>query len=138
MALLVDTGVLYAAADTRDGDHDACSELLEARQAADLLVPPTVVTETAWLLANRLGDHAEHAFIASLAAGELTAVDLTSVDYQRCAELLATYDDLHLGLVDASVVALAERLNITTIATLNHRDFRVVRPAHCDAFELLP
>jgi predicted nucleic acid-binding protein len=49
--------------------------------------------------------------------------------------LLVTYADLHLGFVDASVVALAERLEITQIATLNHRDFR---PHHVDAFELLP
>ena len=33
---------------------------------------------------------------------------------------------------------IAERLKVTTIATLNHRDFTVVRPAHCEAFELLP
>lgn len=49
-----------------------------------------------------------------------------------------TYADLGLGLVDASVIAIAERLKVTTIATLNHRDFTVVRPAHCEAFELLP
>ncbi len=35
-------------------------------------------------------------------------------------------------------MALAERLDVTTIATLDHRDFRVVRPAHTDAFELIP
>lgn len=43
-----------------------------------------------------------------------------------------------LGTVDASVVAVAERLGITTIATLIHRGFAVVRPAHTTAFELLP
>lgn len=49
-----------------------------------------------------------------------------------------TYADLGLGPVDASVIAVAERLNVTTIATLSHRDFAVVRPADCEAFELLP
>ena len=45
---------------------------------------------------------------------------------------------MDLGTVDAAVIAIAERLNVTTLATINPRDFRVVRPAHCDAFELVP
>ncbi len=48
------------------------------------------------------------------------------------------YADLDLGTVDAAVIAIAERLNVTTLATINPRDFRVVRPAHCDTFELVP
>lgn len=69
---------------------------------------------------------------------DIHVVDLTRVDYLRCIELIDRYADLGLGLVDASIVAVAERLGHTMIATLNHRDFRVVRPAHCDAFELVP
>ena len=136
--IVVDTGVLYAAADRRDHDHDACVALLDAHPTAELAVPTTVITETALLIRSRLGDPTEAAFVASVAAGDFTIVDLTEVDYRRCAELLATYTDLHLGLVDASIVAVAERLAVTTLATLNDRDFRVVRPAHVDAFELVP
>jgi hypothetical protein len=33
---------------------------------------------------------------------------------------------------------VAENHQIATIATLNDRDFRVVRPQHCEAFELIP
>jgi hypothetical protein len=36
-----------------------------------------------------------------------------------------------LGLVDTNVVTVAERLRIGTIATLNRRDFAVVRPLAC-------
>ena len=64
--------------------------------------------------------------------------DLRPVDYQRSIELIRQYADLGLGFVDASIIAIAERLNLTEIATHNHRDFAVVRPAHCDAFELIP
>jgi predicted nucleic acid-binding protein len=49
-----------------------------------------------------------------------------------------TYADFPLGAADASVVAVAERLGGTRIATLDHRHFRALRPAHCSAFELLP
>jgi predicted nucleic acid-binding protein len=136
--IVIDTGVLYAAADSRDHDHDACVALLDARPSAELIVPAPVVTESALLIRSRLGDGTEQAFVASVAAGDFTIEDLTEVDYQRCAELLAAYEDLHLGLVDASVVAVSERLHISTIGTTNHRDFRVVRPRHVEAFTLLP
>jgi uncharacterized protein len=59
-------------------------------------------------------------------------------DWLRIAELVATYGDLPLGTVDASVVAAAERLDITDIATVDRRHFGVVRPGHTDAFTLLP
>lgn len=43
-----------------------------------------------------------------------------------------------MGGTDASIVAIAERLGVTQIATLDRRHFGVVRPNHVDAFTLLP
>jgi uncharacterized protein len=63
---------------------------------------------------------------------------LTVADTDRMAELVETYASLRLGGVDASVIAVAERLNVATIATLNRRDFTVVRPRHVQALTLLP
>ena len=48
------------------------------------------------------------------------------------------YADFPLGAADASVVALAERLNTDLIVTIDRRHFGVVRPRHCEAFRLLP
>jgi uncharacterized protein len=59
-------------------------------------------------------------------------------DWVRIAELVSEYRDLPLGTVDASVVAAAERLGITSLATLDRRHFGVVRPNHAPGFELLP
>ena len=97
-----------------------------------------VIAETAWMIESVVGPTAEAAFVASAANGELGVEDLEADDYRRCAELIERYADLGLGLVDASVVAVAERLGVTVLATLNRRDFTVVRPRHCEAFELLP
>jgi len=135
--ILVDTGVIYAVADRADADHDKCEQLL-ATHPGPLLVPTTVIVEAAWLIESRLGPAAEIAFLRSVIAGDLTRLDLTDADWDRAADLVQTYADLGLGLVDASLVALAERLSITTLATLNSRDFHVVRPAHTAAFTLLP
>jgi predicted nucleic acid-binding protein len=53
-------------------------------------------------------------------------------------ELVAQYHDLPLGSVDASVIAAAERLRVTEIATVDRRHFSVVRPTHAPAFRLVP
>jgi hypothetical protein len=136
--VVVDTGVLLAAADEDDRWHTHASSLLEERPAEQLILPATVAVEAAWLIASRLGAPTEAAFVASVAADEFTLTDLTGADWSRCAELTKRYLDLGLGLVDASVVAVAERLRITTVASTDRRDLLVVRPAHCDAFELIP
>lgn len=65
-------------------------------------------------------------------------VPVTAADLDRMAELVETYADFPLGLVDASVIAVAERLGAADIATLDRRHFSVVRPAHVPAFRLLP
>jgi uncharacterized protein len=76
--------------------------------------------------------------LRSVTSGELRRQDLTDEDWERAVGLAETYADLGLGLVDASVVAIADRMDVTTIASLNRRDFRVVRPRHVAAFELVP
>jgi predicted nucleic acid-binding protein len=137
VAVLVDAGPLYAAADADDAHHARCREALEAADGP-LVVPDLVVAEVAYLIGTRLGAKAEVRFIGSLAAGELTVEHVSARDWLRIADLVATYRDLPLGTVDASIVALGERLDLKTLITLDVRHFRVVRPAHLDAFSLLP
>jgi predicted nucleic acid-binding protein len=62
----------------------------------------------------------------------------TPDDWIRIADLVEQYDDFPLGGADASVVALAERLDAETIVTLDERHFRAVRPKHREAFRLVP
>ncbi len=97
-----------------------------------------MVAEVATLLETRLGPVAEVRFLADLAAGNLLVEPVHSTDWLRIAELVSSHRDLPLGTVDASVVAAAERLDIREIATLDRRHFSVVRPAHHEAFLLLP
>jgi hypothetical protein len=54
------------------------------------------------------------------------------------AELVEAYFDLPLGIVDAAVITIAERLRLTEIATLDQRHFAVVRPSRTQAFIILP
>lgn len=135
--LIVDAGPLYAAAATRDRNHRRCVDLLsQARRP--LLVPELVVTEVAYLLSDRLGAPAECAFARAVAGGEVVVEPVADSDWVRIAELTEQYRDLPLGMVDASVVALAERHRADTIASLDRRHFTVVRPRHAAGFTLVP
>ena len=130
--------MLLAVADADDRWHSASTALLANYPSSQLILPAPVIPETGWMIAAVLSPVTEAAFIASVAAGDFTVTDLTSNDWRRVAELVERYADMDLGTVDAAVIAIAERLNIVTLATINPRDFRVVKPTHCDAFELVP
>lgn len=135
--LIVDAGPLYAAAARGDRHHDACVELLTT-SPRPLIVPVLVVTEVAYLLADRLGPRAERAFATSIECGELVVGQVAAADWARITSLLDQYADLKLGVVDASVIALAERLDLKTIATLDRRHFAAVRPQHVESLHLVP
>lgn len=135
--IVCDTGPLVAVLNADDKHHVACRSLLES-EPGPIIVPAPILTEVCYLAASRLGPRAEAAFLESLASGELHLEATTTGDLARMAELVRTYADFPLGAADASVIAVAERLDVTQIATIDHRHFRVVRPRHCDAFDLLP
>jgi predicted nucleic acid-binding protein len=103
-----------------------------------LVVPILTITEVSYLLASRIGAEAEVRFLGDVAGGSFAVEPVRPQDWLRIGELVWQYRDLPLGTVDASVVAAAERLEISTLATLDHRHFRVVQPAHLQAFALVP
>jgi predicted nucleic acid-binding protein len=123
--------------DADDPHHLSCRRLLEDHRGP-LLVPTLVISEVSFLIERNVGTRAELTVLRDLAEGRLEPIPVTAEDWPRIIELVWSYRDLPLGTVDASVVALAERLKIKQIATLDHRHFSVVRPAHVEAFELLP
>lgn len=135
--IVVDTGPLYAAADTSDSHHQACVAVFE-ETSEQLVVPVSVIIETCFLIERHLGPLAEAAFITSLRPSGLIVESLSETDLERMASLITTYADLPLGAVDASVIAVAERLGVATVLTIDRRHFSVVRPRHIEAFTLLP
>ena len=102
-----------------------------------LIVPTLVITEVTYLLGTRLGVDPEVRFLGDLAAGNLIVEPVAASDWMRIAELVACYRDLPLGTVDSSVVAAAERLGITNIATVDRRHFTVVQ-SNIGILNLLP
>lgn len=138
--IICDTAPLVAAALYKDPDHHRCVELFTGRRLANrqMILPAPIVAEVGYLLGTRGGARTEADFLRALSDGDFVTADLTTADYHRMAELVEHYADLPLGTSDASVIALAERLDIDEVATLDHRHFTVVRPCHVRALTLLP
>jgi predicted nucleic acid-binding protein len=139
--ILCDTGPIVSAILSRDDDHQVCADFVIAARRARrrLLVPATVVAEVGYLVGQSVQGAAQEAlFLSDLSDGLYEPVDLTPQDYARMSDLVAQYNDLPLGTTDASVIALAERLDVIDVATLDRRHFRVVRPAHVASLTLLP
>jgi predicted nucleic acid-binding protein len=137
VAALVDTSGLLALLDADDRHHVAVRSTVEALREP-LVVPLLVLPEADYLVATRLGVRAEVALLEATVGGEVSVEAPTIQDLRRCLELIPQYADSDIGLVDASIVATAERLGITRLLTLDHRHFRMIRPRHCAAFDLLP
>ena len=134
-AFLLDSGILYALFNRRDKWHEPAMALLSAG-SDDLIVPATILGETAYLLE----EHAQASGVIELAGWlaqpRITVEGLLPQDLRRMTLLIAKYPDL--GFVDSSVVAIAERLLIDTIATTDRRHFSGVRPSHVARFTLVP
>jgi predicted nucleic acid-binding protein len=117
--------------------HRSCSRAIAAEPGA-LIVPQVVLPEICYLLNSRHGAEAELRFVRGLEGSDWLLEPLATADLARTAELLEVYWEANLGYVDAALVAIAERLGVTRIFTLDHQHFGIVRPRHADAFQLLP
>jgi len=133
----VDAGPLYAYVDADDRHHQSCLDLLSSHPGP-LVVPVLVIAEVTYLIGTRLGPEPEVRFLEDFAVGAFSVEPVRAGDWLRIAELVWRYRDFPLGTVDASIVVAAERLEIVEIATIDHRHFGAMRPAHTQAFALLP
>jgi len=136
-AALVDTGIIYALADKGDAWHRRAAASVVGFPGR-LLVPASVLPEACSLLNSCLGPFAETAFLVALNHREMSVEQVTPPDMARIVLILKRYADANIGFVDASLVAVAERLGINTILTTDRRHFSLIKPAHCSAFTLLP
>lgn len=132
---VADSSALFAAADQADPDHERSLAALE-RSDLRIVIPALAVSEVSYLIGSRLGPRAQATFLRDLAHHDVALPEPD--DWERIAELVERYADFPLGGADASVIALAERLDTPLVITLDRRHFPLVRPRHHDALELLP
>ena len=123
--IVADTGAILALLDASESNHKLIARLFE-EHAARWIVPSVILPEVDYLLAKYLGRRAQEVFLQDLAEGAF------HVDWGRDDDIVAAqqinrrYRSLGLGLVDALVIATAERLKATAIVTLDLRHFGAV------------
>lgn len=137
MSIIADTGGLYALLDSGDLHHDAVRAVVDQIDRP-LVVPSTILTELDYLLRTKIGVKAEIVALDNVLRGAFVLEPIESTDLLRCRELLLQYRDLDIGLADASVVAVAERLGTHRILTVDLRDFRAMQSRLGKPFLLLP
>ena len=138
--IVCDTGPIVALSNHRDEHHYAANNLFRDLHMAGetLLLPPTVLAEVCYWLNEHGGPDLEPAFLDPVVDGTFQLVDLTSEDVERMAELVRQFESSPLGGTDASVVAIAERLGVREVATLDRRHFPLITPKNGGHFTLLP
>jgi uncharacterized protein len=137
MALICDTGAIYAMYDADDAEHARVRAAVET-EPGPLLLPVILMAEIDYLLTRRLGIDAALDFLESVQRGAFALVMPSTEDLVRCREVMVQYRDLSVGIADASVVATAERLRIQWLLTLDERHFRAMKPRVFTHFILLP
>ncbi|MEM9446986.1 MAG: PIN domain-containing protein [Cyanobacteria bacterium P01_E01_bin.6] len=134
--VIADTGFVVALGNRSDQRHvDVFPIYLEYPR---ILLPQVVLVEVAYLIGRDAGIGAVVSLLLGLPNSRFELMSATETDIARTAELLAQYADSKVDFVDACVMAIAERLQIKTVLTIDQRDFRLVRPNHCDGFTLRP
>ena len=116
--------------------NDVRAFLRENRE--QLVLPSITVGEIGQVIGSRGGTLAEVRLLRLLAGGAYPLVEAASADYARAADFVERYADFPLGTVDALIAAMAERLGVTSILTLDRRHFGAIRPRHCERFTLVP
>ena len=124
--IVADTGAVYALVDSRDRNYRALRSLFESDPDAWVL-PWAILPEVDYLVGKRLGAKVEEAFLGDVAEGRFAVAWGDEGDLVEALRICRRHRALKLGLVDAVVMAVAERLEAAAIATLDVRDFGAVK-----------
>jgi len=123
--MVVDTGAMLALLDASDEHHLVIKELYEENLTGWTL-PSIILPEVDYLIAAHLGGKAQDAFLADLAEGAFSVEWGVDEDLTVAHRICKRYASLRMGLVDAMVIAAAERLKAEAIVTLDLRHFGAV------------
>lgn len=135
--ILLDTSGLLAWVDGSQRHHRQVAQRMASARPPYLL-SPFVLAELDYLLAARVGARAQQAVLGEVARGVYRLEPFSAADVGRALILMEEFQDLDIGLADASLVVLAERHRTRTVLTLDERHFRALRTREGLSFRLLP
>ncbi len=137
MTVIADSSFVYALYNTRDAHHQAAMRFVSPN-AAELLVPGVALPEICFLLNRDIGYYGMQRFILFFTRLDAKLEPVGMEDLKRVRAIAMQYADARFDLVDCCIMAMAERLNITRVATFDQRDFSIFKPDHCEFLELQP
>lgn len=137
MSILVDTGFVYALFQPADPRHERAIAFSEAN-SEPMLLPAVILPELGFLFGRDNGYAGVIQWLEQFRYTEAQMAPMIQEDLGRIYEIAEKYADSRFDVVDCCIMAIAERLQITKIATFDRRDFSIVVPSHTDYFEMLP
>lgn len=135
--IVVDTGGLYAALDANEELHAACVAALASAKPPRFL-SPFVLAELDYLIGARVGHAAQLALLDEVVRGVYQLEAFSPDDVAQATRIMERYEDLHIGLADASVVVLAMRHRTYDLLCTDQRHFRALHGPRGKPFRLLP
>ena len=135
--IIVGTSGLLCLLDAGETEHTRVRACV-AEDAGPLVTLDSVLAETDYLVLRRLGRRAERNFLTQLMEGVLLRERVTDEDLIRAAEIIEQFSDQALGLTDAAIMAVSERLETLRVLTLDRRHFTPFRDRKGRALDLLP
>jgi len=135
MQIVLDTSAVIGLMDKKYEKHRYLKGIFKEKENVYIL-PSTTVGEICYMLNSRFGNKIELIFLQEINKSFQLEL-LKDEDIIRIIEILKKYDTLNIGYVDASIVAIAERLKINKILTLDRKHFEVVAPRGFDNFDIL-
>ncbi len=133
--ILADTSGLLSLYNRREPTHASVSDVV-AQEQGPFVVSPYVIAELDYLVSTRLGADAEQRVLAELASPAYVLASVDRDDLRACTELISRYGGL--GVTDASMLVLADRLGIDRVLTLDRRHFEAARTPSGRALAIVP
>jgi len=137
MEAIIDTSAIVGLVDKSCQQHKRISDLIK-KTDFDLIVPSPIITEACYILNKKFGHNIEIKFLEEIISVNFYFEIIKFPDLARIVEILKKYSNLNIGYVDGAIVAIAERLKINRIITLDRKHFSTLLPLGFDYFEIYP
>jgi uncharacterized protein len=137
VAVLIDTSFLLALTNHSDDNHQRALNTMRTLAEARMIAIP-VLLELFYMVATRVSYSSAVKLFGRVQSAGFQLQPISREDMARMQAIMEQYEDSEFDFVDAAIMALAERLNITQICTFDHGDLTIFRPVYCDYLELLP
>ncbi len=133
---LIDAGPLIAVFNRNDDYYAECLRLYRTLETPFYTTLP-VLAEAMYTLGVRAGWYGQELLWKLILHGDLLLEHPSPSELVRMSELMKKYSDRPMDFADASLVALAERLSLTRVFTVDRRDFSTYRLHGKKAFTII-